>query len=854
MIITGSGMEEQGESERLVWKLKRVEPEISLEWKDLKIEVKYCGNDLPDEVHEFVELFPNLSDKVPSSDCIIEKKSAVKRKARDGVDGRPGSRGSNASCHTLTQVLEQNKMVNKRRSDGSSVSGIFSPEPGEELAEEEEEADDKSQKSEDLDLPDDIDQLIDVKMLITLEDGSKKCHICSKVFSDTTRMKRHLLSHSDKKPFKCHLCGWGFHQKTNMERHLASHTKPGEGHPCNYCNSWFTTKSVVSLHIRDAHQGKPATKTSRYEDDDNYSPHKTQENHVKKLTRPDTIQTIGGEDDLSNLKCNICGKTFVKKTNLKHHLMLHRGEKPWKCHICGWRFVQKCNLKKHIETHSSGIYKCPHCDIKFASKGAVSGHIDLVHSSKPGIILNADVVVNPEEDDEEIEIPAPEEPPKPKSSQSTPSNNWWNHIEENSEPENKMVAGSNTISQKPTPLNIPKVPSLPKLEQMLKTFPCKTCSKVFSSKKELDNHVLVHNAGMKPYACPVCGLRFHLIHNMKRHLQNHEESGEIELGTATGLLEAVEASATKVQSHDPDNTVTTNANGYMKCNLCKKWFSEEAALQRHMEVHSEKRPHACPICGWRFKQMHNMKRHLMTHSGAKPYSCDFCDKSYTDNYSLKQHVAKIHPDVASSLPHMMITPRNKNKPHHEPKIFDDEGFKSMVNEMTASQKAAALQAYQDSMISQNEQLPFGVEAVTYDDEEHLDMDLEMDPSDFMEEGNLEITSEDEAEIAEYANEDIGENTITESEVEAIEDIVVPDEGSVDIAEEDIIIPAETATMREVDDLAESEERPGTAELIREIEGISGKNITHNSGIAEDSNIVEEQELLTQEIVDNEMED
>ena len=61
-------------------------------------------------------------------------------------------------------------------------------------------------------------------------------------------------------------------------------------------------------------------------------------------------------------------------------------------------------------------------------------------------------------------------------------------------------------------------------------------------------------------------------------------------------------------------------------------------------------------------------------------------------------------------------------------------------------------------------------------------------------------------------------------------------------------------MREVDDLAESEERPGTAELIREIEGISGKNITHNSGIAEDSNIVEEQELLTQEIVDNEMED
>ena len=146
--------------------------------------------------------------------------------------------------------------------------------------------------------------------------------------------------------------------------------------------------------------------------------------------------------------------------------------------------------------------------------------------------------------------------------------------------------------------------------------------------------------------------------------------------------------------------------------------------------------------------MHNMKKHMLTHSGAKPYSCDFCDKSYTDNYSLKQHVGKVHPDVASTLPHLMITPRTKKQQGTENQ--DHDRFKSMVNEMTASQKAAALQLCQQTLLAaqiqtdqvQNEQpqaeqtphLPIGVEPVTYDDNENdVNDDQEFDISQFMEE-------------------------------------------------------------------------------------------------------------------------
>ena len=36
-----------------------------------------------------------------------------------------------------------------------------------------------------------------------------KCDKCNATFKKTTYLKRHILTHTDEKPFKCDICNWG---------------------------------------------------------------------------------------------------------------------------------------------------------------------------------------------------------------------------------------------------------------------------------------------------------------------------------------------------------------------------------------------------------------------------------------------------------------------------------------------------------------------------------------------------------------------------------------------------------------------------------------------------------------------
>lgn len=58
-------------------------------------------------------------------------------------------------------------------------------------------------------------------------------------------------------------------------------------------------------------------------------------------------------------QCPSCSKAFVLGTDLKRHLLVHTGEKPFRCPHCPHRANRKGNMMVHVMNKHGDIAKGP---------------------------------------------------------------------------------------------------------------------------------------------------------------------------------------------------------------------------------------------------------------------------------------------------------------------------------------------------------------------------------------------------------------------------------------------------------------------------------------------------------------
>lgn len=158
---------------------------------------------------------------------------------------------------------------------------------------------------------------------------------------------------------------------------------------------------------------------------------------------------------------------------------------------------------------------------------------------------------------------------------------------------------------------------------------CSECGKSYSSKRDLDRHILLIHA--KLIQCTKCRIEFKTNQDLAKHRMESKMCWRYKCNVCNERFPGMVGKAKHIAEQHRE---TMNV---IKCSSCPETFPDRSRYRKHFIIaHTTK--FACSFCDQRFMNSQPLKDHIAAfHTGAKDYVCDVCEKSFARKKSLAQH-------------------------------------------------------------------------------------------------------------------------------------------------------------------------------------------------------------------------